>query len=286
MPLDVNDVVNGTRRMLERLLGEDIRLVADLAPDMGPVFADTGQLEQVLVNLAVNARDAMPRGGRLTISTRNVNDRWVKISVSDTGTGMPAEVRAHLFEPFFTTKPVGQGTGLGLATVYGIVTQAGGQIRVDSEVGRGTTFELDFPRSSRSAQPNVELTERALRGSETVVVVEDELQVRNVIVRVLRGAGYKVLPAEGAQEALALIERTPNVGLVLTDVVMPEHDGRWLVQELQRRKVTLPVLFISGYIDDMVSMHGMVDGVELLPKPFTPSSLQERVRRVLDQAAS
>ncbi|MBL8914765.1 MAG: PAS domain S-box protein [Archangium sp.] len=284
--LDLNEVVTSTRRMLQRLLGEDIELVAELDSQLGPVFADAGQLEQVLLNLAVNARDAMPRGGKLTISTRNVNDRWVKVVVGDTGVGMPPEVRSHLFEPFFTTKGEGKGTGLGLATVYGIVTQAGGQIRVESEVGVGTRFELDFPRSSLPPPATVAVDERSLTGNETLLVVEDELQVRNVLVRVLRGAGYRVLAADGAREALEIAARESSVDLVLSDVVMPEHDGRWLADELKRREVRVPVLFISGYTHDIIGEHGVLDGIELLPKPFTPVGLQQRVRSMLDRRKS
>ena len=298
--LDLNEVVRGSQKMLGRLLGEDIDLKVTFQPGLWATRADPGQLEQVILNLAVNARDAMPKGGSLAIETRNVTTApaqgdldsdhvpgdWVQLVVRDSGSGMTPEVRAHLFEPFFTTKERGRGTGLGLATVYGIVKQSGGRIQVESEPGRGSTFALSFPRAPR-AQPasSPEARPPAEGGTETILVVEDDVQVRAIIARGLRGAGYRVLLATSGADALDLFEKEPGpVDLVLTDVVMPGLGGRDLVEELSHRRSGLKVLYVSGYTHDVISHHGVLDsGVELLPKPFTTTALLARVRAVLDK---
>jgi len=297
--LDLNDVVQGSKKMLDRLLGEDVVLEVDLEPGLWSMHADPGQLQQVVLNLAVNARDAMPRGGRLTLETRNVSHGaeevardsghqpgdFIRLLIRDSGAGMTAEVKAHLFEPFFTTKEQGKGTGLGLATVYGIVKQASGYVRVESEPGRGSTFEIYFPRHESVPTPLPREPSRAVpRGSETILVAEDNAQVRNVIARGLRGAGYRVLLAASGAEALELLgQETGTVHLLITDVVMPGLDGRGLAEELRRRRPGVRVLYVSGYTHDILGHHGVLDtSVELLAKPFTTSSLLERVRSVLD----
>ena len=300
VPLDLNAVVRGSEKLLGRLLGEDVTLEAALAAELWPLHADPGQLEQVIVNLALNARDAMPRGGVLRLETRNVTvtpadsprtgDRvgeWVRLAVRDTGVGMVPEVRAHLFEPFFTTKGKGKGTGLGLATVYGIVEQAGGYVHVESEPGKGSTFELSLPRSTaRAAGDGPRAPPRhQIRGTETILVAEDDPLVRGVIVRAVGAAGYRVLEAQGGREALARAAAEPGpIHLAISDVVMPGMNGRELVERLRLLRPDIRVLFVSGYSDEVVSHHGVLDsGVELLPKPFTPAALLEQVRRVLDR---
>ncbi|MEI6226433.1 MAG: ATP-binding protein, partial [Deltaproteobacteria bacterium] len=260
---------------------------------------DASQVEQVLVNLAVNARDAMPGGGSLRIETGNVaagddeigskGDRrpgdWVRIVVQDSGTGMPPEVMAHLFEPFFTTKERGRGTGLGLATVHGIVAQSGGHIHVESEPGRGTTFRICLPRSEEEAVERP-ATPRpgTLRGSETLLVVEDDPRVRGITVRALKENGYQVITAGSGEEALALVRgREGRIDLVVTDVVMPGMSGREVVDALRRNLPGLRALFVSGYTQDAIAQRGVLDsGVEFLQKPFTPATLAVRVREVLD----
>jgi two-component system cell cycle sensor histidine kinase/response regulator CckA len=247
------------------------------------------------MNLAVNARDAMPGGGRLLLATRNVDVReadargrpgeWVCLTVRDTGTGMPPEVVQHLFEPFFTTKPAGAGTGLGLATVYGIVDQAGGHVSVDSAPGKGAQFDLWFPRTRRPEAAALEPAgeTRPRHGTETVLVVEDDALVRNLTVRVLRGAGYHVLVASRGSEALEVVREGPAPDLVVTDVVLPGVGGRDLAATLREARPDLPVLYVSGYTGDTIADHGVLaPGVEFLPKPFTGRALLERVRTILD----
>jgi two-component system, cell cycle sensor histidine kinase and response regulator CckA len=300
--LDVNAVVLGLGHMLRRLIGEDVELINALAPQLAPVRADPGQLEQVIVNLAINARDAMPGGGTLTIDTANfeldpafarahpgaVPGSYVRLRVRDTGTGMGAETRAHLFEPFFTTKPVGKGTGLGLATVYGIVKQSGGYISVDSEPDRGTVFAIFLPRTSGTPEPAASTQSPAppARGTETILLVEDEETVRTLSHRALSTLGYSVLAASSGAEALRVAERQPGpIHLVLTDVVMPELGGRELVRQLAALRPGMKVLYISGYSDEAIAQHGVLDpGTAFLQKPFTPDRLASRVREVLDAA--
>jgi two-component system, cell cycle sensor histidine kinase and response regulator CckA len=298
--VDLNRLVTDIGKLLRRLIGEDVELVLARAPDLGAVRVDAGQIEQVLVNLAVNARDAMPAGGRLTIATANVElaggdaspapalppGPYVRLEVTDTGTGMVAETRAHLFEPFFTTKPPGKGTGLGLATVYGIVHQSGGSVVVDSAPGRGATFHVYLPRVAEA--PEVAASARAVvapaRGSETVLVAEDEQLVRLLVRKILQQAGYTVLVATGGAEALQLAtQHAGPIDLLLTDVVMPEMSGRELMRQLAERRPATRVLYMSGYSDDAVAQHGVLDpGTALIQKPFTPEALARKVREVLD----
>jgi PAS domain S-box-containing protein len=291
--LDLNGVVRQEEKLLRRTLREDIVLLTSLEEPLWPVWCDPIQIEQVLLNLAVNARDAMPSGGTLTIETHNVPDRdhgagqahdWVQLVVRDTGVGIPAAVQEHLFEPFFTTKPKGQGTGLGLATVHGIVSQNRGQIAVESQPGRGTTFELRFPRTDRQSAPTPSTRAPPVRGTETVLVVEDDPQVRNVTVHALGGAGYRVLHACNADEARALLRgRIEALQLLITDIVMPGESGRSLATELRRDRAELPVLYVSGYANEALTPDDVNAPFTLfLPKPFTPSSLLEHVRRLLD----
>jgi signal transduction histidine kinase/ActR/RegA family two-component response regulator len=298
VPLDLNEVLRASEKLLRRVLGEDVELVVDLERDLWWIRADPGQLEQVVLNLAVNARDAMPRGGTLVLRTRNCGgDRrageggraagadGVCLTVRDSGSGMGPEVRAHLFEPFFTTKPDGKGTGLGLATVYGIVSQAEGHVRVESAPGRGTTFELWFPRTLEPpAAVAAPAAARAARGTERVLVVEDDAPVREVTVRALRAGGYHVLVAASGREALALGPAAlDGLDLVVTDVVMPGLDGRTMADELRRRRPALRVLYVSGYTEDAVIACGVLSsGMGFLAKPFTPAALLARVRAVLD----
>jgi two-component system cell cycle sensor histidine kinase/response regulator CckA len=298
--LDLNDVVADMERLLLRLIGEDVELRTVLADDLGAVRADPGQLEQVIVNLAVNARDAMPDGGKLTIETLNVEleeaylaartvvvpGSYVMLAVSDNGTGMNAATQAHVFEPFFTTKPKGQGTGLGLATVYGIVKQSGGYIWLYSEPGRGTTFKVYLPRVDapvESARPEPVIA-GSLRGSETILLVEDQEEVRNLVRRLLEARGYQVLVAACGHDALRLAEQQVGVlDLLVTDVVMPGMSGREVALLLGPAHPTMRVLYLSGYTDESIVRHGMLEpGIAFLQKPFTAEALARKVREVFD----
>ena len=300
--LEVNKLVSDLEKMLRRLLGEDVELGTRLAPTTGRVKADPGQLEQVIMNLAVNARDAMPNGGKLTLETGNVDldeayaadhyparaGPFVLLAVSDTGIGMSEETQAHMFEPFFTTKEKGKGTGLGLATVYGIIKQSGGFIWVYSEVGHGTTFKLYLPRveelAERASQP-AQARARAGRGTETVLVVEDEAPVRSVARQVLERHGYTVLEAPSAEAALDIATRYSGIiHLLLTDVVMPGLNGRELASRLATLRPDARVIFMSGYTDDAVTRHGVLEpGSAYVQKPFTPDAIARKVREVLDR---
>jgi PAS domain S-box-containing protein len=296
--LDINAVVSGTEKLLTRLLGEDVRLSTSLAPDLGNVKVDPGQLEQIIMNLAVNARDAMPRGGKLTIETANVDmdaayvaghpvaqpGRYAMLAVSDTGIGMDALTQARIFEPFFTTKEPGKGTGLGLATVYGIVKQSGGFIWVYSEVGHGTSFKIYLPRVDEAA-PALGAAPALVGGSETVLVAEDVTAVRDVASEMLRRHGYTVLEAADAETALRLArQHQGEIHLLLTDVVMPGASGRELADTLVKLRPNMKVLYMSGYTDDAVVRHGVLqEGIAFLQKPFTPDSLARKLRAVLDQ---
>jgi PAS domain S-box-containing protein len=296
VPLDLNEVVRGSEALLRRIIGEDVEVGTSLDPGLWPILGDLGQLEQVIVNLAANARDAMPRGGRLTLATRNApaspgqgpaGDR-VELLVRDTGVGMSPEVKAHLFEPFFTTKELGRGTGLGLATVHGIVTQAGGEVRVESAPGAGTTFELSLPRATRAAPAPGRPAATPVPGrggTECLLVVEDDPLVREVTARSLRSGGYRVLTAGGGAEALEVAEReAADLRLVVTDVVMPGLDGKTLAEALAQRLPGVRVLFVSGYTGDVIGHHGVLDsGIEFLQKPFTTQAILARVRGLLDQ---
>jgi two-component system, cell cycle sensor histidine kinase and response regulator CckA len=297
--LSLNTVVEGLQKILRRVLGEDIELTTTLAPDLGAVRADAGQLEQVLMNLAVNARDAMPTGGRLTVETANVEHeptyareheaaavrQFAMLAVTDTGCGMDEATKARIFEPFFTTKEPGKGTGLGLATVYGIVKQAGGFIWVYSEPGQGTSFKIYLPAVETPAErTTVASGAPAPRGTETVLLVEDAAAVRAVTKQVLVRQGYTVLEAPDGEAALRLARRHRGpIHLLLTDVVMPRLSGRDLAQQLARVRPDMKVLFASGYTDDSVVRHGILEsGTAYLQKPFSPESLARKVREVLD----
>jgi len=298
--LDMNSVVANMDKMLRRLIGEDVALVTELAADLGPVNADPGQLEQVLLNLAVNARDAMPQGGRLTIATANVvlteeyaerhhrlpPGQYVLLAVSDTGVGMDEATQKHLFEPFFTTKEVGKGTGLGLATVYGIVKQSGGYIWVYSEPGHGTTVKVYLPRVAGAAEPlpAAEAAPELRRGTETVLLVEDAAPVRTLARKSLENCGYRVLDAADGRAALDLsAHHAGGIDILVTDVVMPGMSGRELAERLAPLRPGMRVLYTSGYTDDAMVHQGVLrSGVAFLQKPFVPESLARKVREVLD----
>jgi two-component system cell cycle sensor histidine kinase/response regulator CckA len=300
--LDLNDVVTGIDRILQRLIGEHIELAVLAGPEPARVRADPSQIEQVILNLAVNSRDAMPAGGRLTIETKNVRleeeyarthvgvdpGAYVMLAVSDTGHGMDAATQAQLFVPFFTTKEPGRGTGLGLATVYGIVKQSGGHIWVYSEVGRGTTFKMYLPRVDAAADAVIvsEALPPPPRGVETVLLAEDDEGVRMLARETLEGSGYTVLEARNPEEALRLArEHRGPIHLLVTDVVMPAMSGRALADQLATTRPGIPVLFMSGYTGDAIVLHGVLDaGAAFLQKPFTPSALARQIRNVLDQA--
>ena len=286
--------------LLQRVIGEDVRLITRLSPDLHPVNADPGQVEQILINLAANARDAMPSGGVLTIETANVelDDKYVvdhpgskagphvRLAVSDTGVGMDQATQTQIFEPFFTTKARGKGTGLGLATVYGIVKQSGGWIWVDSRTGRGTTFTIYFPCATDDAESAAAALPAApLDGSETILLTEDQPEVRSIASSVLRRHGYTVLIAANAEEALAIVEtHHATIHLLLTDVVMPAMGGRALAERFQVLRPDIRVLYMSGYTDDAILRHGVEQsGVEFIHKPFTPDGLLRKIREVLDK---
>ena len=300
--LDLKATVAGTEKLLKRLIGEDIQLTTFLAPDLGVVKADPGQIEQIIINLAVNARDAMPTGGRLTIEAANVDmdetyvrghapagpGRYVMLALSDTGIGMDQQTKARIFEPFFTTKEPGKGTGLGLATVYGIVKQSGGFIWVYSEPGRGTSFKVYLPRVEEPAEPAAApmATVEPLRGTETVLVVEDAASVRMVTRQVLERYGYAVLEAPNGETALRLAAKHHGrIHLLLTDVVMPGLSGRQLAEQLAQLRPDMKVLYASGYADQAIVHHGILEsGIAYLQKPFTPETLARSVRQVLDSS--
>jgi PAS domain S-box-containing protein len=298
--LELNEVVEGMERMLRRLIGEDIDLRTVFDRRLGHVKADQGQIEQVILNLVVNARDAMPFGGKLTIETANVFldqrtvfknrgleiGEYIMLAISDTGIGMTEEVKGHLFEPFFSTKGVGKGTGLGLATCYGIVCQSEGDIRVYSEPGRGTTFKVYLPRV-RSSAPDAhapKASNELPNGTESVLVVEDDPAVRKLATTVLAGCGYRIQEAVNAVEALELIARHPSFDLVVTDVIMPQMSGKELYDKIVKSLPSVRVLFISGYTDDALAHHGVLDSeLSFLEKPFSPARLAQKVRSVLDE---
>jgi CheY-like chemotaxis protein len=298
--VELNALVTGIRQMLGRLIGEHVELVTILAPDLGVVRADSGQLEQVLMNLVVNARDAMPTGGRVAIETANVEldesfmrevvvrpGSYVMLAVSDTGLGISETARRRLFEPFFTTKAPGKGTGLGLATVYGIVKQSGGYIWVYSELGQGATFKVYLPRANgeNEAAAHAAGDGPMAVGTESVLVVEDEHAVRLLTRRILEKAGYRVFDAPNAVEAEALFEQHKHLfSLLVTDVIMPGSSGPALFERLARQRPDLKVLYVSGYTDDTIAHQGQLDpGVEFLQKPFAADVLHRRVREVLDR---
>ena len=298
--LDLNAIVADVRPMLARLIGEDVNVVVGAGRDLAPIKADRGQVEQIVMNLAVNARDAMPKGGTLTIETANVeldddyaaahfsakSGQYVALTVTDTGTGMTPEVQARLFEPFFTTKVVGKGTGLGLATVHGIVMRSGGSVGVYSEVGKGASFKVYFPRADAEAiaarAPAAAAREHA--GGETILVVEDADSLREATRRLLRRQGYAVLVAANADEAIKLFDSHPSIDVLLTDVVMPGASGPELTKRLVERRPALKVIYMSGYTGDAIVQHGVLKpGIAFLHKPFTSDTLGRKIREVLDQ---
>jgi two-component system, cell cycle sensor histidine kinase and response regulator CckA len=299
--LDLNAVVADALNMLQRLIGEDIELVTVPAPELGRIKADQGQIEQIIMNLAVNARDAMPEGGKLTITTVNaeldevyarqhpvVPGSYVMLAVSDTGCGMDQETQAHIFEPFFTTKEKGKGTGLGLATVYGVVKQSGGYIWVYSEPGLGSTFKIYLPRiedTVTASDPGKGGQETA-RGWETVLLVEDEQSLRELAHELLEDDGYTVLEAANGADAIRVAEQHQGpIHLLMTDVVMPGIDGRKLAGRMTRSYPELKVLYMSGYTDDAIVHHGVLDpGIALLQKPFTRATLTRKLREALGDA--
>ena len=297
--LSLNTIVDTIDAMLQRLIGEDIHLVTALEPTLGHVKADPGQMEQVIMNLVVNARDAMPRGGRLTIETGNVDmtnsyhcgdaalalGRYAMLAVSDTGCGMDAGTQARIFEPFFTTQGQGKGIGLGLSTVYGIVKQSGGYITVYSEPNRGTTFKIYLPIVDEAIEPiKAEKLSGTLHGDETVLLVEDEPAVRVLVRDTLRLFGYQVLEARHGFEAQSIAhQHTGPIHLLITDVVMPQMSGRELAEGLATEHAHMKVLYMSGYTESAVIHHGVLNpGTAFLQKPFTPETLTRKIREILD----
>jgi signal transduction histidine kinase/ActR/RegA family two-component response regulator len=296
-PLDLNVLVEEAQKMFSRILGEDVQLESKLSPTLGQVMADPGQMHQVLMNLVVNARDSMPRGGRLTIETRNVDvdegfsrqhpevapGRYVYLGVTDTGTGMSEEVKRQIFEPFFTTKEKGKGTGLGLATVYGIVRHSEGWIRVDSAPGAGSTFHIYLPRTqlvveAAATVPSADLA----KGSETVLLVEDEDAVRELTEQMLKDHGYQVLQAGSGAEALALATSYPGtIHLLMTDVILPQMNGRALAEALWSSRPEIKVLYMSGYSEDVIGQGLPERRVAYLAKPFSSVDLAAKVRQTL-----
>jgi hypothetical protein len=297
--IDLNAVIGQTENMLRRLIGEDIQLIVSLAADTGNIKADPNHIEQAIVNLVVNARDAMPLGGHIGIETCNVRideayaqthigvspGEFVMIAVSDTGHGMDAATRQNIFEPFFTTKQSGKGTGLGLATVYGMVKQSGGDIRVYSEPGHGTTFKIYFPRVVAPVPAGSAEAPRPPRrhGGETVLLVEDEAQVRELEIRMLTQLGYAVLPAGNGQEAIEVSRSHPGkISLLVTDVVMPNMSGKQVADALLSSRPGLKVLFLSGYTENTAVVQGVLDSsVHFLSKPFTHEVLARKIREIL-----
>jgi CheY-like chemotaxis protein len=300
--MNINDVVRGVDRMLRRLIGEDIEVLTSLAPELGVVKADPGQMDQILMNLIINARDAMPNGGKLTIQTQNMelndayfekhgyvsNPHQVMLSISDNGMGMDADTQARLFEPFFTTKEPGKGTGLGLSMVYGIVKQSGGSIEVYSELGHGTTFKVYLPRVDAPADEVAASSpvHSRTRGTERVLLVEDDVQLRQLVTSILTQRGYGVYAMQGLEDLDQLLKREPEFQLLLTDVVMPRMSGPQVARRVLEHSPAVKVLYMSGYTTNAIVHHGVLDeGLFFLQKPFTPSDLAAKVREVLDSPA-
>ena len=302
--LDTNAVLADMTKMLNRLIGEDIELKTILFSGLWQVKADRGQLEQVIMNLVVNARDAMPLGGKLLLETKNIRiddgylrthtqlppGKYVLLAITDTGTGMDESTKARIFEPFFTTKGPNKGTGLGLATVYGIVKQSGGQIEVYSELGQGTTFKIYLPRDvSGLATQSVAQTLPPPRGGlETILLVEDDESIRNLTKTVLQRHGYAVIEASNGGEAFLFCETYAKpIALLLSDVVMPKMSGRQLSERLAKLQPNMATLFMSGYTDDAIVQHGVLEpGTPFLQKPFHPEILARKVRETLDRKPS
>ena len=299
--IDVNAALMEMEKLMRRVINEDIEMVLKLTPELGRVTIDPGQLDQVIMNLVVNARDAMPLGGKLILETHDaelddpyvnqhlgsVAGRYVMFSVSDTGSGMDEETLSHIFEPFFTTKETGKGTGLGLSTVYGIVKQANGYVMPYSEPGHGTTMKIYLPRAAQQhVDPQVTAkVEPIPSGAETVLLVEDEGALREMTRSILQQAGYLVLEADGAEKAFQLVRENPgNIDLLLTDVVMPGLGGKELAKRLNEARPGVKVLYMSGYADDVVEHSGILaHGTVLIQKPFTKRTLLTKVRQTLDE---
>lgn len=300
--INLNRILMESEKMLRRLIGEDIDFLTVYEREPWHVFADPGQVDQIIMNLVVNARDAMPKGGKLTIETANVElddhyfrkhgvknapGHYIMIAVTDTGNGMDRETQSRIFEPFFTTKELGRGTGLGLSTVFGIVRQNNGYVWVYSEKGKGTTFKVYLPRSEKQGimVKKEELSSSQIQGNETILLVEDDKALRDLAKQMLEGYGYTVLPARHGKEALKLGNDHPDaIHLLLTDVVMPGMDGRDLAEKLQSERPDMKLLFMSGYTDNAVAHHGVLDtGLSFIQKPFAAPALARKVREVLDQ---
>ncbi|MGA3350506.1 MAG: ATP-binding protein, partial [Candidatus Sulfotelmatobacter sp.] len=301
--IDINAIVEDMERLLRPLIGEDIELTTQLTPNVGCTRADAGQLEQVIMNLVVNAKDAMPNGGKICIRTADVilddsyrpentfikHGHYVMISVSDTGQGMDRETQARIFEPFFTTKEKGKGTGLGLSTVYGIIKQSAGYVFVQSELGRGTTFNIYLPRVDEPSQAHgtASVSLAVAGGSETILLVEDEESVRQLVRETLEARGYRVLEAENGNAALALAtQHSEPIDLIVTDVIMPGLSGHELVQQLQATRPATKVLYLSGYAEDAVATPLAESPKAFLQKPFTLQNLSRKVREVLGSPAN
>jgi CheY-like chemotaxis protein len=293
--------MNGIEKMLRRLIGSDVEFKVLPASTLQSVRVDPGQIEQLIMNLAANARDAMPRGGKLTIATTNTHFQadavkdgfdappgpYVVLSVSDTGMGMDAATQARMFEPFFTTKPVGKGTGLGLSTVYGITKQSSGYIKVQSAPGKGTTFQIFFPAIDQAAAPHpvVQQSHQSNRGTETVLVVEDEPKIADVIATTLTRRGYEVLVANNGSDAEQFAAKHAGpIHIMLIDVVMPKPSGREIADRISALRPEICVLWMSGYTDDTIVRHGILEpGLNFLQKPFTPAVLAEKIREICDK---
>jgi PAS domain S-box-containing protein len=302
--INLNDIVSHLRKMLDRLIGEDVQIETRLASDLGAVRADPGQIEQVLMNLAANARDAMPHGGKVRLETANINinrssigpdinvppGAYSMLTVSDTGVGMDAQTQARIFEPFFTTKPAGKGTGLGLATAYGIVKQSGGAICVDSNPGVGTAFRIYLPRVNEQLEHPAQVPARSLPagGGQTILLVDDDTQLRQLAKRILSNSGFRVLESESGEHAEQLAKiHQGSIDLLLTDVVMPGKSGREIAQRICGNGARPRVLYMSGYPNDIIAHHGALDPeISFLPKPFSPARLVEKVREVLQDCPS
>jgi CheY-like chemotaxis protein len=288
--LNLNSVVGEAEKMLRRLVGEDVKLITRLDPALGLIMADPGYVHQMIMNLTVNARDAMPGGGTLVIETANHqpdSGSVVCLSVSDTGSGMNEETRKSIFEPFFTTKGT-KGTGLGLATVYGIVQQSRGRIEVSSELGKGSTFRIYLPRveGKDEVRPDPPLTDARPHGTETVLVVEDQEDVRGFAVQSLAARGYRVLQAADASQALAEAERHPGeIAVLLTDVVLPGMNGREMAERLQTVRPGIKVIYTSGYAQDLIADRGVLhQDVNYIAKPYTADQIAARVREAIDKS--
>jgi CheY-like chemotaxis protein len=298
--VDLNHIVDDLDKVLQRVIGEDISLITVLEPKLGRILVDPGQMEQIIMNIAVNAKDAMPNGGKITIETANVyqDERYtqkylgfqpgyyVMLAMTDTGTGMDEETKSHIFEPFFTTKEEGKGTGLGMSTVYGIVKQSNGHIFVYTEPGKGTTFKIYLPRIEGNAEPEgkEEVPVKVLNGTETILVVEDADSIRNLSREVLEVYGYRVLEAESGEDALKVSEEHEGpIHLMVTDIVMPGISVRDLADRLKTFRPQMKVLYMSGYTGNAIAHQGVLNpGTPFLQKPFTPVGLVRKVREILD----